>query len=170
MKRWIRVFAPLAVVLSVNLFAAYGDNWRVAWQRIAQGCGSWGGAIFAVTALGAALLGFASATGPRAWVVLIPTLPPLTAALGWAVQLRALGPEIIERASYGSDAFGAPSSLSPDLIRTWASDHGMLRTLAAQEGLALALAALLVAWRWSPWPRERRAPIALAMIPLGLAA
>lgn len=170
MKRWIRVFAPLAVVLSVNLFAAYGDNWRVAWQRIVQGCGSWGGAIFAVTALGAALLGFASATEPRAWVVLIPTLPPLTAALGWAVQLRALGPEIIERASYGSDAFGAPSSLSPDLIRTWASDHGMLRTLAAQEGLALALAALLVAWRWSPWPRERRAPIALALIPLGLAA
>ncbi|MFO0648781.1 MAG: hypothetical protein U0326_21245 [Polyangiales bacterium] len=169
MKRWIRVFAPLAVVLSVNLFAAYGDNWRVAWQRIAHGCGDWGSAVFAVTALGVALLGLASATGPRAWVVLIPTLPPFTAALGVAVQLRALRPAIIERASYGSDAFGAPSSLSPDLIRTWASDHGMLRALAAQQGLALALATLLVAWRWSPWPRERRAPIALAMIPLGLA-
>lgn len=169
MKRWIRVFAPLAVVLSVNLFAAYGDTWRVAWQRIADGCGNWGNAIFAVTALGAALLAFASAAGPRTWVVLIPTLPPLTAALGVAVQLRTLRPAIIERASYGSDAYGAPSSLSPEMIRAWASDLGTLRTLAALEGLALALAALLVAWRWSPWPRERRAPIALALLPIGLA-
>lgn len=169
MKRWIRVFAPLALVLSVNLFAAFGDSHRVAWHRIVHGCGDWGNAIFAVTALGVALLGLASATGPRVWVVLIPTLPPFCAAVGAAVQFRALRPAIVERASYGSDAFGAPSSLSPDLIRTWAADRGMLRILAAQEGLALALAALLVAWCWSPCPRERRAPTALAVLPLALA-
>lgn len=162
-KRWLPVTAPLAVVLAVNVFAGVADNNRVAWRQLVHACDTWGTVIFALTAVAAALLAFAGTRRPGAWMVLLPTLPPLTAALRSAYELHGLRAEIDARAALGH---GITAYAIEDWIRTGASDAGLLRTLAAQQGTALALAALVVAGSTAPWPRARIAPSALAALPL----
>jgi hypothetical protein len=165
-KRWLAVTAPLAVVLAVNVFAGVADNNRVAWRDLVRACGTWGTVIFAVTALGAALLAVVGTRRPGAWMVLLPTLPPLTAALRSAYELRGLRAEIDARIALGQSVTGYAIE---DWVRTGASDAGLLRTLAAQQSTALALAALVVAGCVAPWPRARIAPSALAALPLAAA-
>lgn len=125
---------PVAVVLGLNLFAACADNDRASWHRLVRGCGAYGVAILVAAGLGAVLLTLATRR-PGAWALAVPALPWLAADCGRFVGTHAMLGHVLTHTL----PVRVPV-MHPGELHATASDQGLLRVLAAQQSLALALA------------------------------
>ncbi len=156
MKRWIAAATPGLIVIGVNLLAVFVDGYRHSWRLLLLPSVPAGYAIHAATALGVVLLTLAALRGVRAWHVMVPAMPPITAAVFAVRALAAATATTVERHDHGF--------FWPDLVRVEAVDSATFRVLASIEGAALALALALIA------SRSRPSRASLAMVPLAAAA
>jgi hypothetical protein len=158
MKRLVPWIVPFVVVVAVNLIALWAGGSRSTRWYWLQPSGSWSYFILALTALCALLLAWGRA---RPWVLVVPALPALVASVGAWRWLSITHAEITRWApDEGSYGFAPWRSQCGDYFDEALTVMGSLRVIASVEGLALALALVVV--RAPDWWKATRSPGARA--------
>ena len=158
MKRLVPWLVPLVVVVAVNLIALWADGSRPTVRYWLQSVGPWGYLLLAFTAAGAVLLAWGRA---RPWALIVPALPAFVASVGswrWLSITHAEVTRLIP--DEGSHRLMPWIPLSGEHFDEALGVVGTLRVIASVEGLALALA--LVVLRAPDWWKAARSPGARA--------